>query len=196
MDGPIGSVLFPSPHGAVFPASSRGPRPDGADRRHCSRLRVSQPPSGCSSPPHVRGEPAGPHLPRRGRNRKPPAPRRIFVRASRNGSKNGIRATRDLQATDTLRRGSLGVALSLPGVKALLGPGSPSFPAAFPLERRAAFHPATASSARSSRSFGQLESLVFAGLSDSPGWTRTSNPPVNSRMLCQLSYRGSLSRPV
>ncbi len=26
----------------------------------------------------------------------------------------------------------------------------------------------------------------------SPGWTRTNNPPVNSRMLCQLSYRGSL----
>ena len=23
-----------------------------------------------------------------------------------------------------------------------------------------------------------------------PGWTRTNNPPVNSRMLCQLSYRG------
>ena len=30
----------------------------------------------------------------------------------------------------------------------------------------------------------------FQGLS-SPGWTRTNNPPVNSRMLCQLSYRGS-----
>ncbi len=28
-------------------------------------------------------------------------------------------------------------------------------------------------------------------LSGSPGWTRTNNPPVNSRMLCQLSYRGS-----
>src|SRR5919112_2638984 len=26
----------------------------------------------------------------------------------------------------------------------------------------------------------------------SPGWTRTSNPSVNSRMLCQLSYRGML----
>jgi hypothetical protein len=26
----------------------------------------------------------------------------------------------------------------------------------------------------------------------SPGWTRTSNPSVNSRMLCQLSYRGLL----
>ena len=29
----------------------------------------------------------------------------------------------------------------------------------------------------------------------SPGWTRTNNPPVNSRMLCQLSYRGT-ARPV
>ena len=29
---------------------------------------------------------------------------------------------------------------------------------------------------------------------NSPGWTRTNNPPVNSRMLCQLSYRGSLGR--
>jgi hypothetical protein len=26
--------------------------------------------------------------------------------------------------------------------------------------------------------------------SSSPGWTRTNNPPVNSRMLCQLSYWG------
>jgi hypothetical protein len=24
----------------------------------------------------------------------------------------------------------------------------------------------------------------------SSGWTRTSNPSINSRMLCQLSYRG------
>jgi hypothetical protein len=30
------------------------------------------------------------------------------------------------------------------------------------------------------------------GLSHSPGWTRTNNPPVNSRMLCQLSYRGTV----
>ena len=36
------------------------------------------------------------------------------------------------------------------------------------------------------------ESSVLAGLSSySPGWTRTNNPPVNSRMLCQLSYRGT-----
>ena len=27
----------------------------------------------------------------------------------------------------------------------------------------------------------------------SPGWTRTNNPSVNSRMLCQLSYRGRLA---
>ena len=30
---------------------------------------------------------------------------------------------------------------------------------------------------------------VSCGLSSS-GWTRTSNPSINSRMLCQLSYRG------
>ena len=29
-------------------------------------------------------------------------------------------------------------------------------------------------------------------LRSSPGWTRTNNPSVNSRMLCQLSYRGKL----
>src|SRR5690242_12046953 len=34
------------------------------------------------------------------------------------------------------------------------------------------------------------KSPAFAGLFYSPGWTRTNNPPVNSRMLCQLSYRG------
>src|SRR5690606_39802944 len=28
----------------------------------------------------------------------------------------------------------------------------------------------------------------------SPGWTRTNNLPVNSRLLCQLSYRGKSSR--
>src|SRR3954468_18659800 len=32
----------------------------------------------------------------------------------------------------------------------------------------------------------------FPPCSDSPGWTRTNNPPVNSRMLCQLSYRGTV----
>ena len=26
----------------------------------------------------------------------------------------------------------------------------------------------------------------------SPDWTRTSNLPINSRLLCQLSYRGML----
>ena len=36
------------------------------------------------------------------------------------------------------------------------------------------------------------QSPVFTGLLlSSPGWTRTNNPPVNSRMLCQLSYRGT-----
>ena len=35
-----------------------------------------------------------------------------------------------------------------------------------------------------------MKSPVYAGLFYSPGWTRTNNPPVNSRMLCQLSYRG------
>jgi hypothetical protein len=38
----------------------------------------------------------------------------------------------------------------------------------------------------------RTESLACAGLfCSSPGWTRTNNPPVNSRMLCQLSYRGT-----
>jgi predicted NodU family carbamoyl transferase len=38
----------------------------------------------------------------------------------------------------------------------------------------------------------RLKSPAYAGLSSSsPGWTRTNNPPVNSRMLCQLSYRGT-----
>ena len=32
------------------------------------------------------------------------------------------------------------------------------------------------------------------GSSNSRGWTRTNNPPVNSRMLCQLSYAGSQRR--
>lgn len=29
----------------------------------------------------------------------------------------------------------------------------------------------------------------------SPNWTRTNNPSINSRMLCQLSYGGSLDVP-
>src|SRR5215213_5358897 len=32
------------------------------------------------------------------------------------------------------------------------------------------------------------------GFSYSPGWTRTNNIPVNSRTLCQLSYRGTAAR--
>jgi hypothetical protein len=32
------------------------------------------------------------------------------------------------------------------------------------------------------------------GVENSPAWTRTKNPSVNSRMLCQLSYRGKLGR--
>ena len=35
-------------------------------------------------------------------------------------------------------------------------------------------------------------SMTSGPSSGSPDWTRTNNPPVNSRMLCQLSYRGSL----
>src|SRR5215204_1860139 len=43
---------------------------------------------------------------------------------------------------------------------------------------------------------GDYGQPAFAGLScSSPGWTRTNNPPVNSRMLCQLSYRGTAQRP-
>src|SRR6476619_5976697 len=34
------------------------------------------------------------------------------------------------------------------------------------------------------------KALHEQGFCSSPGWTRTNNPPVNSRMLCQLSYRG------
>jgi hypothetical protein len=38
---------------------------------------------------------------------------------------------------------------------------------------------------------GYREGLFPGHFLSSPGWTRTNNPPVNSRMLCQLSYRGS-----
>ena len=37
---------------------------------------------------------------------------------------------------------------------------------------------------------GRPSSADMQGVCSSPGWTRTNNPPVNSRMLCQLSYRG------
>jgi hypothetical protein len=36
-----------------------------------------------------------------------------------------------------------------------------------------------------------MVSARYQAFSYSPGWTRTNNPPVNSRMLCQLSYRGT-----
>ena len=39
------------------------------------------------------------------------------------------------------------------------------------------------------RSEGRPSSWLVR-LQSSPGWTRTNNPSVNSRMLCQLSYRG------
>ena len=37
-----------------------------------------------------------------------------------------------------------------------------------------------------------VERAVCGLFGSSPGWTRTNNPPVNSRMLCQLSYRGTV----
>lgn len=41
----------------------------------------------------------------------------------------------------------------------------------------------------------RVKFLVNAALlAGSPDWTRTSNPLINSQMLCQLSYRGSLAR--
>ena len=33
---------------------------------------------------------------------------------------------------------------------------------------------------------------VLRGFAGSPDWTRTNNPAINSRMLCQLSYGGML----
>ena len=35
---------------------------------------------------------------------------------------------------------------------------------------------------------------LWLGVRSSPDWTRTSNPLINSQMLCQLSYRGLLWR--
>ena len=40
------------------------------------------------------------------------------------------------------------------------------------------------------RSPGQTADLGWC----SSGWTRTNNPAINSRMLCQLSYGGPCSR--
>src|SRR5204863_2839055 len=37
---------------------------------------------------------------------------------------------------------------------------------------------------------GKHARSAFFRRRSSPGWTRTNNPPVNSRMLCQLSYWG------
>ena len=39
-----------------------------------------------------------------------------------------------------------------------------------------------------------IQPLRMQGFRSSPGWTRTNNPPVNSRMLCQLSYRGPTAK--
>jgi hypothetical protein len=51
---------------------------------------------------------------------------------------------------------------------------------------------------RAKNSFQELRKSAApsAALRGSPGWTRTNNPPVNSRMLYQLSYRGSSRRIV
>ena len=51
-------------------------------------------------------------------------------------------------------------------------------------------------SGRKRRAPRRCPSYVSLGLQafcSSGGWTRTSNPPVNSRMLCQLSYAGPRS---
>jgi hypothetical protein len=43
-------------------------------------------------------------------------------------------------------------------------------------------------------SLASLAARVTCGNACSPGWTRTSNPLINSQMLCQLSYRGLPAR--
>jgi inner membrane transporter RhtA len=42
-----------------------------------------------------------------------------------------------------------------------------------------------------SRGVAERKGPRLRAYDSSPGWTRTNNPPVNSRMLCQLSYRGT-----
>jgi hypothetical protein len=44
------------------------------------------------------------------------------------------------------------------------------------------------------RGFNQCFCHAYGENDSSPGWTRTNNISVNSRTLCQLSYRGSLGR--
>ena len=42
-----------------------------------------------------------------------------------------------------------------------------------------------------------LKGLAYEALTcgkGSPEWTRTTNPAINSRMLCQLSYGGPVTR--
>jgi hypothetical protein len=52
---------------------------------------------------------------------------------------------------------------------------------------------AATSKRRRKRRLGRmLCQLSYRKNDNSPGWTRTNNPPVNSRMLCQLSYRGTV----
>ncbi len=55
-------------------------------------------------------------------------------------------------------------------------------------------HESTADARATGQAWALGATPCFSGLRYSPGWTRTNNPPVNSRMLCQLSYRGSLGR--
>jgi hypothetical protein len=60
---------------------------------------------------------------------------------------------------------------------------------------RLASSSSSSSSVERSVESGHLERRLLrlaspGGLRSSPGWTRTNNPSVNSRMLCQLSYRG------
>ena len=68
-------------------------------------------------------------------------------------------------------------------------PASGSGPRTPPRSRCSRWAGAPDPGTAASTSNGPREGPVFC----SPGWTRTNNPPVNSRMLCQLSYRGSCS---
>ena len=77
---------------------------------------------------------------------------------------------------------------------------------------RKVFNPATAAALRPLRDQGKkqrrmrsreflalaiLEELAYGAVTcgkGSPEWTRTTNPAINSRMLCQLSYGGPIAR--
>ena len=163
----FGATLHKAPESIVFCNKPSGRHPTRRSSRHSSGRRSRRPESWSRSDRGTAS--ATPPSPRR--------PRRVCLRCSsrtKAGHAQGSTTERYLHATNT------------------------AFPEAAALAEARLFLAAEyhIHQVRRGRDPEDRKAPRVQGFDSSPGWTRTNNPSVNSRMLCQLSYRGSAAAKV